>query len=223
VTKSAFIPEAKILSFSGYVWLVKNNETRVGPGLNYFSDSNENAWVDEQGSLHLKITKRNNKWYCSELISEKSFGYGKYVFYLESKIDQLNERVVIGLFVLDESPKYNHNEIDIELSRWGWPINNNAQFVVQPYTNSKNIYRFNIQQNSECATYSFEWKNKNIFFQSLDSNEIIQSWNYTGKNIPIPHNEKTRINLWLFKGNPPSDNEEVEIIIKKFEFIPQNK
>lgn len=37
----------KILLFSGYEWLVKSSVITVGPGPNYFSDSDENVWVDD--------------------------------------------------------------------------------------------------------------------------------------------------------------------------------
>ena len=73
--------EAKTIFFSGYNWTVKNSPGKVGPGPNYFSDSANNVWVDTQGRLHLKITKRNGRWYCAEVISEVSFGYGEHLFF----------------------------------------------------------------------------------------------------------------------------------------------
>jgi hypothetical protein len=214
--------------FSGHRWKVKSSETLVGPGPNYFSNSEENVWVDEQGQLHLKITKRNGRWCCAEVISEKNFGYGKYVFYLASRIDQLNENAVVGLFTWDDAPEYNHREIDIEFSRWGQLTNDNAQFVVQPWDHPGNMYRFNIQLDEDYSTHSFNWSSENISFQSLyghysthpDDSYIIDLWNYTGGDIPKPGNENTRINLWLLNGDPPSDSMEAEIVIKKFEFIP---
>ena len=218
----------RVLSFSGYNWIVKSSKIPVGPGPNYFLDSSENVWVDEQDQLHLKLTKRNGRRYCAEVISEKSFGYGKYIFYLVSRVDQLNENVVVGLFTWDDAPEYNHREIDIEFSRWGQPTNNNAQFVVQPWDRPGNIYRFNIQLNGDYSTHSFNWRSESISFQSLhghystppNDSYIIESWDYTGEDIPRPGNENARINVWLFNGTPPSDSVEAEIVIKKFEFIP---
>ncbi len=135
------------LSFSGYTWRIKSSETPVGPGPNYFSNSPENVWVDEMGQLHLKITRKNGQWFCAEVISEKTFGYGTYRFYLASRIDLLNENVVLGLFTWDDDSIYYNREIDIEFSRWGDPTNDNAQFVVQPYFHTDNIHRFTIQLN----------------------------------------------------------------------------
>lgn len=222
---------SRVLSFSGYEWMVKSGKTPVGPGPNYFSDSSKNVWIDKRGRLHLRIIKRNGKWYCAQVISKKSFGYGKYTFYLANKVDRLDENVVAGLFIFENVPKYNHCEIDIEFSKWGQRLDNNAQYAVQPSARFENSYKFNIQLNGKCSTHGFIWRSQSVFFQSLHGHytsppksiHIIKSWEYTGKNILPPGNEKVRINLWLFKGNPPLNNKGAEIIIKKFEFVPQTE
>jgi hypothetical protein len=220
-------PTVRTLLFSGYRWTVKRSVLPVGPGPNYFSESGENAWVDEQGQLHLKITQRDGRWYCSEVVSNEAFGYGKYIFSVASRVDQLNENVVLGLFTWDGAPEENHREIDIEFSRWGEVANENAQFVVQPWNRFGNMQRFPIQLNGDSSTHSFDWRSEYIFFQSLhgsyatppDSSDIIASWKYTGGDIPRPGNENASVNLWLLNGTPPSDRKDVEIILKKFEFI----
>src|SRR5947209_5357603 len=73
--KSSIRP-ARTLQFSGYDWVVKASDHRVGPGPNYFSDSDENISVDAQGRLHLRLTQRDGRWHCAEVISAQSFGYG---------------------------------------------------------------------------------------------------------------------------------------------------
>jgi len=40
------------------------------------------------------------------------------------------------------------------------------------------------------------------------------------QDIPRPGDENARINLWLMHGLPPSDGQEVEVVIRKFEFVP---
>ena len=180
------------------------------------------------GQLHLRITQRNGQWYCAEVVSERTFGYGTYRFYLASRVDQIDQNAVLGLFTWDNEPvDYNNREIDIEFSRWGSPTNDNVQFVVQPYYHSDNIYRFTIQLNGDYSTHSFDWRSDRISFQSAHDHyadppdtHIIETWNYTGQDIPPPGNENARINLWLFNGLPPSDWQEVEVIVAKFEFIP---
>lgn len=207
--------------FSGYNWRVKSSTSKVGPGPNYFSGSDENVWVDDQGRLHLKISKRDNKWYCAEVIFEENFGYGKYIFHLANRADQLNEDIVLGLFTWDDcsDPIYGNREIDIEFSRWGQVENDNAQFVVQPYNQPGNMHRFNMQQDGEESTHSFTWSEDSIKFKSIYDGST-ESWIYTGENVPRPGNENARINLWLSAGQPPSDDKEAEIVIKQFEYIP---
>ncbi|MFM9028821.1 MAG: hypothetical protein ACKOQ6_12645, partial [Bacteroidota bacterium] len=109
------------ISFSGYDWIVKDSKDKIiGPGKNYFSSSTENVWTDSTGRLHLRMTFRNDKWLCPEVHLLHSFGSGTYSFYLEGTDLELDKDVVIGLFLYDYSNSdKNHNELDIEFSKWG--------------------------------------------------------------------------------------------------------
>ena len=215
----------KTISFSGYEWWVKASVGKVGPGPNYFSDSTENVWVDELGQLHLKITQRNGKWYCPEVICNSSTGYGKYVFSITGRIGQLNQNVVLGLFTWDNSPEQFHREIDTEFSRWGVTADTNAQYVVQPYDQPGNRFRWMMPQLIDSSTHGFEWKSDNISFFSVKGHQpvtgpdsVIQSWHYTGSDVPASGNQNPRINLWLFNGIPPTDSTGTEVVITKFEY-----
>ena len=215
----------KVISFSGYEWWVKASVHPVGPGPNYFSDSTENVWVDEQGQLHLKITKRNGKWHCAEVILKNSFGYGKYIFYLTGRIGRLNQNAVLGLFTWDDSPAEFHREIDIEFSRWGVEADSNAQYVVQPWDQSGNRHRWMMPELLDSSTHWFIWEPDSICFFSVKGHQydppfdsIIHCWVYTGSNIPTEGNENPRINLWLFNGNAPTDTAGLEVIITDFEY-----
>ncbi len=211
------------IMFSGYRWEVKSSEGRVPPHLNYFSSSPENVWVDLKGRLHLKIVKRKGVWMCSEIISHSKFGYGEYIFYLDTDVTELDKNVIFGLFTWDTSPEYSHREIDIEFSRWGGQFDFvNLQYVVQYGIKiigfNKSVYRYDLNKSISRSIHSFEWMPRYVYFKSQTKNSgIIASWTYRGA-IPEPGNEKVRINLYLFKGLPPEDNQEVEIIIKRFRF-----
>ena len=208
----------RILSFSGYEWRVKKSTGLVGPGPNYFSDSPENVWVDSQGLLHLKIRNEGNVWKCSEVILQKNLGYGTYTFETKGRVDIIDKNAVLGLFTWDDDPAQNHREIDIEISKWGQDTNQNSQFVVQPWTVSENMHRFNLQlPNTETITsHSFDWSSGSIFFQTLRDGSLVESWNYTGSYIPAPGKENARINLWLNETAAPSG--EVEVVISNFTF-----
>jgi len=225
--KESETPAAKNLQFSGYEWILKSSQTPVGPGPNYFSGSSDNVWLDEQGQLHMKITKREGKWYCPEVISARSYGYGKYVIRLASRFDLLNENIVVGLFTWCDAREYHHREIDIELSRWGDPANANSQYVVQPWDTPGNIYRFDIQITGEYSTHNFDWRSDQITWQSyygisplpIPDSLLIKTWSYRGPDIPKPGDENIRFNFWLMNGKPPTDGKEAEMIINQFEFI----
>ena len=71
------------------------------------------------------------------------------------------------------------------------------------------------------------WQRTQVGFQSLyghrddDSNQF-ETWQYAAGDprlipqLPTP----VRMNLWLFRGMPPSNGEEVEIVISQFGFTP---
>lgn len=207
---------------------MKASENPVGPGPNYFSDSIENVWVDEDGMLHLRITFRDGIWNCAEVITIDTVGYGTYIFQLASRVDQLDRNVVLGLFTWDDmAPEHNYREIDIEFARWGEESAQNAQFVVQPWFVASNTYRFDVDLGGVYSIHYFDWRVDSILFSiyrgnahppSLDSQ--VESWLYTGNDIPPEGGSNARINLWLFNENPPSDSQEVEVIVRNFEFVP---
>jgi hypothetical protein len=221
------IRSPKTISFSGYEWWVKASVGQVGPGPNYFSDSTENVWVDGQGQLHLKITQRNGKWYCPEVICKNSFGYGKYIFYVTGRIGQLDKNVVLGLFTWDDSPEESNREIDIEFSRWGTEADTNAQYVLQPWDQLGNRHRWMMPELVDSSSHSFDWKPDSIYFFSVKGHlsvplfdSLIHSWVYKGSNIPTHGNENARINLWLFNGSAPADTNRLEVVISRFEYYP---
>jgi hypothetical protein len=222
-------PTYRKINFSGYNWIVKTSTIPVGPGPNYFSDSEELAFVDDSGFVHLKILEKQGKWLCSEIICTEIFGYGTYIFYLSSRVDEINENAVLGLFTWSDIYDYHHREIDIEFSRWSNPDNLNSQYVVQPWENPLNMHRFNTELAELNSTHIFTWNKDSIHFQSFKGHHqyppnksyLINEWKYKAKDIPIPGNENVRINLWLFNGIKPSDEKEVEIVLKKFEFIKE--
>ncbi|NDV61907.1 glycoside hydrolase family 16 protein [Puniceicoccales bacterium CK1056] len=216
--------------FSGYDWDVKTSGGFLfGPGPNVFSDDLENVWVDAEGKLHLRITYRDGQWRCAEVISNDSFGYGTYRFYVDSPVDALDPNVVLGLFTWSDDPAYSYREIDVEITRWGDAQDpTNAQFVVQPWNNPGNLVRYTIPQGSAPTTHSFDWQADQIAFASHDGayapppdvTPLLTQWTYTGPDIPVPGDEQVRINLWLVSGLEPIDGEEVEVVISRFVFIP---
>ena len=212
----------RTVEFSGYTWYVKASDEKVGPGPNIFSDSDNEVRVDANGWLHLKISKNGDVWRCAEIVCADSFGYGTYRFELATPVNELDINTVLGVFTWDnDAPPY-YREIDIELSRWGDAGYADSQYVVQPYTLSANIHRFEMSYNGE-TTHSFSWSGGGIVFKSEKTDgTMLGSWNYApsapGNDYPVTGNEKLHINFWLLENSSPSDGDEKEVIIKKFSF-----
>ncbi len=223
-------PNIRRINFSGYDWWVKSSSDPVGPGPNYFSDSTNNAWLDSQGRLHLRIIHRSNQWQCAEIVTRRTFGHGSYRFELDSAADSLNPSVVLGLFTWSDDPAYTHREIDIECSRWTNPADaNNAQYVVQPSDVSGHRVRYAVPAGLTNSTHLFIWETNRVTFQSQrggyvptpDPTNVISAWTFTdAPAVPQTGDENVRINLWLNNGSTPTNTNEVEFIIRTFQFVP---
>jgi len=215
------VPTDRVIQFLGMDWIVRTTRgKKEGPGPNMFSDTDNSVWVDPQGRLHLKIRQEGGNWYCAGVIAQKSMGYGKYVFYINSDVSKLDQNVVAGLFTYLNDEE----EIDIEFSKWSSPSNQNAQFASQPSEVVGNKQRFDIAPNSGPTTHYFHWQTDQILFKSSykddkGADKTIHEWAYKGKHVPTAKTEKLRMNLWLFKGQMPSDLKEQEIVIDSVRFI----
>jgi hypothetical protein len=49
----------------------------------------------------------------------------------------------------------------------------------------------------------------------------IETWAYNGPGIPPAGGGNARINLWLLDGEPPSDGQEIEVVIEAFGYAAQ--
>jgi hypothetical protein len=217
----------RTIQFSGLTWFVKEASELVGPGPNFFGSGSDQVWVDSKGFLHLKIREKNGVWYCAEVFSQRKFSNGRFTFQLASRVDNLDSRVVAGLFTWNTHPRAYHQEVDVEFSRWGNPDDGNAQFVVQPYSRAKNIHRFQIELKGDYSTHEFTTGRDFVFFESYHGHVeksypggTINSWLYNSTQGPRIRNAEIRINLWLVDGMPPTNQREAEIIIRKVTYIP---
>ncbi|MBL0104275.1 MAG: glycoside hydrolase family 16 protein [Bacteroidetes bacterium] len=215
------------LEFSGHKWLSKeSNGKHTGPGHNYFSGSKENVYVDDNGKLHLRLTYRNDKWYCPEVRMLENLGYGSYIFHIDSLITPLDRDIVVGLFMYDHDDTLNfHNEVDIEFSQWGKDDALNTQYVIQP--KEAEAYRFNTDF-KRCTRHVMEVRKRKIVYKSYyekDSTQKSSCRPYSRHTMSLDKeykssNEKVSINVWLYRMSEPSNLKEFEIVFSKFEFKP---
>lgn len=216
--------EGRAFEWSGHQWKTRSvtDNPIANPGPNRWSASKQSVWVDPSGKLHLALRFFEGQWYCSEVLTERSLGYGRYVFYVDSPIETIDRNVVLGLFTyLDDE-----NEIDIEFTKWG--ENRTAvheQFTIQPYSQPGNISRADYVPRTGGTTCAFTWLKDRIVFKCFEGTDIDRTppyrvWTYTGQNIPKPADEKLHINIWLFRGLWPEDMTEHELVLSRFEFVP---
>lgn len=232
VAGAAFLPaEAEEIDFKGYTWRVRSGHG--GPGPNAWDP--KNVWLDGATNLHLKIACRDGEWSCAELTMQQRLGFGRYKFQTVGRLDLLDDNVVLGLFnypTPEVGPDATH-EIDIEFARWGRATNPMGNFTVWPVEPElKRVSKpFPLVLAGDAATHTFRWSRKQIVFQSFDGHredEVrkLAGWTYQPREParfisrqPMP----VHINLWLFRGRPPKNGREVEVIIRDFNFTPDEE
>lgn len=225
------VASAATVQFSGYTWEVRQGGG--GPGPNSWDA--RNVWVDANGAMHLRVTKLDGHWACAEVTMTKALGFGTYQFQVQGRPDQMDRNLVLGLFnytTPDIGPD-GTNEIDIEFARWGnasWPNGNWTIYpaVVGPKPLSTT---FEVSLNSDLSTHRFTWSADSVRYASLNGlHDIGDNTGLFRKKAFAPANAQRRIpqnplpvhmNLWLFKGQAPSDGQSVEMVIRSFKFVPQ--
>jgi Glycosyl hydrolases family 16 len=220
---------AGTIRFSGYTWDVRPSGSG-GPGPNNWDQNN--VWVDGRGYLHLRLTKRNNRWYCSEVSTQNRLGFGRYQFWIVGRVDKLDKNVVFGLFnypTSDVGPDGTH-EIDIEFAKWGSSSARIGNYTVWPATTgvSRGAKTFSFTLNGDWSTHRFTWSPQSVFFQSqhghYDNNSYqFASWLYQPRNPTTYISRKpmpVHINLWCYDGRAPSNGQQVEVVVRAFKFTP---
>ncbi len=215
--------EHRTVEFAGYLWDVKAGFGN--PGSNYWANDSTHVWIDGRGRLNLTLSpKDNGRWYASEVISQKTFGYGTYTFFIDASPWDFDPHVVAAIFLFKDE----ENEIDIEFSRWGDKENYQfGNYVLQPADFPGNQFRFPILTNGSYTTHQIEWTPDQIVFTSWHGHyaippegRIISQWQYAGNHIPVADGIRLFFNIWLFRGlQPKSDAAEI-FTITGFDYQP---
>jgi hypothetical protein len=227
-TQAAPPPTVRVVHFSGYDWEVRP-VGMGGPGPNRWDPSG--VWIDGKGWLHLKITRQGGLWQCAELSTKRSLGFGRYQFQVTGRLNRLDKNVVLGLFNYP-APGMGPdgtNEIDIEYSRWGDADAPPASETVYPahLGLASTTHPFAMPPGQSDTTQRFDWQSDGIAFQSLSGHRSDEQGEYANWSFhptdqqrlpqqPLP----VHINLWLVRGKAPQNGREVEVIVKRFSFVP---
>src|ERR1700758_178755 len=215
------LPSPKILNFSGYEWTTSAGPIFRAGSRNFFDPAN--AWTDERGALHLRISGSPGKWAAAEVKLTRSLGYGTYRFQVRD-VSHLEPAALLTLISWDGvGTESTRRELDVELGRWGYLDGTNVNYVVQPYYVPANYVAFRVPPGP--YTHSFRWEPGKVMFST-----VVGSGNATGgrvinqhvftSGVPSPEGESVRIALYVFhQGHVPLKNEN-EVIIDKFEYLP---
>lgn len=213
------VPDApSIIHFSGYDWTVRAADSDRGGEPNGYDPAN--AWTDEKGYLHLRMSQRNGRWSCAEVSLSRSLGYGTYRFVVEDSA-HLDPSAVLGIFTWDDSRSEGfRNELDIELSRWGNPDGKNGQYVIQPFYAPENLSRFVVP--TGVLVHQFRWQPGSVTFKTFrgraDSGANPVNEHVFILGIPKPANETLHIDLYDFHHAESGSQRPVEVVIKRFEY-----
>jgi len=215
------VEQEKGIRFSGYKWIVRSIRGAHGGRSHVYDPSN--VHVDEQGTLHLKITRFADEWKCSEVYLDRSLGYGTYSFQVED-VSHLEPAAELSLFTWSElGVNQDHHEMDINISQKGDPATKNAEYVIQPYYLPMNTLRF--QAPAGPVTYTFDWQPNGISFVSwkglgLNRGSSVVSDHRFVSDAPVPGGETARINFCPFGFPKIAMQHEAEIVIRHFEYLP---
>lgn len=224
-------PGGKTLFFGNRTWRVKGPGV-YGPGVNYFSDAADRVWVDGSNRLHLTLKNVGGTWSATEVVLEEALGYGDYVLTTVGRLDLLDPRAVLGIFLWEYGPCWDNgylwwnafNEIDIEYSRWADPGASIGQFVAQPYDYAGNISRFDATfGDGEVTSHAMRWLHDRVEFRVWRGGpddespaNLISAWTYTGPHIPRPEQPRMHLNLWKLEGTPAANQ---EVVFQGFRFL----
>ena len=208
---------AKTLAFSGYQWEIRTSASNRAGTINTFAESN--AWTDQAGLLHLRISGSEGHWTCAEVKLSRSLGYGSYRFVVRD-VSRLEPAAVLSFFTWDDGGPI--REMDIEVSRWGETEGKNAQYVIQPYFVAANTKRFDAP--GGVLTHWMVWEPGRASFRTAhgSSSEIgndVAEHVFTS-GVPSPGNERIHMNLYVYDNKRNPLRHESEVIIEKFEFRP---
>ena len=215
------LPSPKILNFSGYEWTTSTGPFFHAGSRNFFDPAN--VRTDEEGALHLRISGSPGKWSAAEVKLTRSLGYGTYRFQVRDT-SHLEPSALLTLITWDgASTESDRRELDIELGRWGYLENDNVHYVVQPYYVPANFVTFRAPPGA--YTHSFRWEPGQVTFSTVagsgnpGAGRVINQHVFTS-GVPSPENKSVRIALYVFhQGHIPLNNEN-EVIIDKFEYLP---
>lgn len=211
----------KPLQFSGYDWKVRTTSAVRGGEDNLYDAGN--AWTDARGALHLRITKKSDKWTCAHVSLASSLGYGTYLLTVRD-VSHLEPAAILSIHTYDPMGGERHfREMDIEIGRWGEAGRKyNAQYGVQPFFLPGNIAEFT--QPSGTLTETLLWEPGRATFKTtrgaIRANPPMVYQHAFTSGVQTPGQELFQIMFYVVASDKSPLQKDNEVVIEKFEYLP---
>jgi hypothetical protein len=211
-------PTPITIHFSGYDWEVRQISSNWGGTLNPYDP--RNAWVDQAGFLHLKIDRRDDRWFCADIGLTESLGQGSYSFTIRD-VSGLDPAAVLRLYTWDHFKLFN-SVLSVDLSRWGDEKSQNGRFVVHPSYEPHNIQGF--EAPAGVVTFGFDWSADKVTFSALrgkptNSPAVLATHTFTS-GVPKPGGEKIHMSFYVYGNSRTPMRKASEVIVEGFRYIP---
>lgn len=204
------------IKFSGFDWdLYRVPKDSFGL---LYPNSPSNAWTDDKGWLHLRITKEPEGWTGAEVNLTRGLGYGTYSFTIH-ELPELEPATVLSLFAWDDldAGQY-HRSFYTLLGQFGDPSIKNGQFSILPFNVPGNVYRFTAPHGT--LTYSIHWQQGRLSFDTQGPGSRVVAEHVFTSGVPTPGGERIHINLFAYGDSQAPQKNGVEVIVEKFVYLP---
>lgn len=212
--------------WQGQLWGARESGPLTqAPAPNRWLATPQTVWVDNDGSLHLATKNVGGVWFSAGVTSMKNdYGYGTYRYVVDTSLSSFDPMAVVGMFTYNKSASSGHQEIDVELSRWGQPSISapNTQFVIQPWRLGDNLRRFPAPTDRS-LTYEWTWAPSGVLFKVRDgvspTAPVIRKWRAAATPVPSAGTQ-VHLNLWFYRGEPPYDRQNQQVVFRSFTYTP---
>jgi hypothetical protein len=206
--------------FSGYEWRIRSGiGDAAGEPCNYESS---NAWVDDQGYLHLVMGEEAGQYVCAGVSLTRSLGYGIYRFVVADSAHLPLSALFSMLIRPERENPDDRTGFAIHLSRWGKENQRNADFVLQPYYIPGNTSQFTVPAGP--VTHVIRWKPGGAVFESAAGVSAKPNGNVMDltfkSGVPVPSTETVELDFHDFHHFHNGVHHPVEIVVQKFEYLP---
>ncbi|HPU22905.1 MAG TPA: hypothetical protein PL149_01965 [Candidatus Kapabacteria bacterium] len=236
-TTSIILPQNGIIEFAGLKWKVKEKKEAEGINELFYATSSKNVFVDNNGHLHLLVTRQDDEWAGAELETVDSFDFGNFDFALLSAQNTIDSNTFVQFAVRRQGRNYS-GMTEAGINIYGKPIFIETQHIeYYQYTTS---HKFALIKNpvidkdykSNPTTHSITIKPDEIFYKSQSIDKVLSSYSAKkGKKVAMysedelvysPTGAPLKIAIGFFLDNfeekPKKDT--AEIIIKDINFTP---